>query len=675
MVISDWIKNPSRKEEYCMLQKKTGIDILNAIGGITSFESALRVFENKMDEPNFSKIKKNAHPDVAIKIANAIAMCDPETIFINTGSDADIDYVKELAITNGEESKLPMEGHTIHFDLQEEQGRIIDRTYYIVNPDVEISSLANKIDRTDALLDIKEKMTGIMKGKTMIIGFYIRGPVGSPVSNPALEITSSAYVIHSAELLYRNAFSYFDKLINQLGYFYANIHSQGLNRPEDLPHARVYMDRSYQTTYSINCTYAGNTLLLKKGNHRFSVDRAVYEQRGAELSEHMFITGIEGPGGRVTWFTGAAPSGCGKTTTAMSGDHFVGDDLSQMWIDHEGVIRSINPECGVFGIVKDVNWAGDPRLMECLRQAGTEVIWSNVLIDENGTPQWSGNGEKMPLAGVNFQGPWKRGLLDEHGEEVPISHPNSRCTLSSTALANYAEIAEDPKGVGIRVVTYSGRDSDTMPPVWAAKNSDYGVVIGACIVSAATATEVGATGVRRQPWANAPFIPGSLGNYMEAQFKFFGNEKIAKDKHPVMAGLNYFLTRQARGGDSKALLGEKNDVKVWLGWLERKVYNEVDVIKTPIGLLPVFGDLKMLFRKIIEKEYMEDLYVKQFSLYVDHIIARIDLQLQSYRKESNIPETLFRILNEQREGLLSLKDAYGSIVTPHQLKEFESVGW
>ena len=34
-----------------------------------------------------------------------------------------------------------------------------------------------------------------------------------------------------------------------------------------------------------------------------------------------------------------------------------------------------------------------------------------------------------------------------------------------------------------------------MPPVWEAKNSNHGVVIGACIVSAATATEVGATGV------------------------------------------------------------------------------------------------------------------------------------------------------------------------------------
>ena len=58
----------------------------------------------------------------------------------------------------------------------------------------------------------------------------------------------------------------------------------------------------------------------------------------------------------------------------------------------------------------------------------------------------------------------------------------------------------------------AGRDADTMPPVWVAKNPDQGVVIGACIVSAATATEVGATGVRRQPWANAPFIPGALGD-------------------------------------------------------------------------------------------------------------------------------------------------------------------
>ena len=652
-----------------MLEKKKGIDIVAEIGGITTYEAAIKLFKDKLDEENLSRIQKIKHSEVVLKIANAVAMCGPEAIFINTGSEADRQYIREMALKKGEEAKLPMDKHTIHYDLKNEQGRIIDRTFYITNQGEDVSSLANKMDRAKALTDIREKMTGIMHGKTMIVGFYMRGPIGAPASNPALEITSSAYVCHSAEILYRNAFSDFDKEVDRLGHFYTNIHSEGLNRPEDLPNARIFMDRSYQTTYSFNCTYAGNTLLLKKGNHRFCVDKAVYENRGNELSEHMFITGIDGPGGRITWITGAAPSGCGKTTTAMAGNHYVGDDLAQMWIAKDGSIRSINPECGIFGIVEDVNWEGDPYLMKLLREPGTEVIWSNVLIDENGIPHWTGNGEDPPLKGNNFQGPWEQDMKDENGKDIPISHPNSRCTLTSSALPNYSEKSEDPNGVETRVITYSGRDSDTMPPVWATNNSDHGVVIGACIVSAATATEVGATGVKRAPWANAPFIPGALADYMDAQFKFFGNEKIAEDKKPVMAGLNYFLTDEARGGTSKKLIGEKKDVKVWLSWLERHAHNEVDVIKTPIGDLPKFDDLKDLFQSIINKEYTKELYIKQFSLYVDNIVARIDLQIEAYGKEPDIPVILFEVLKEQKEGLVALKDKYGPIVTPSQLEE------
>ena len=652
-----------------MLQKNKGIDITIQIGGIKTYEAAMQLFENKLDDKNLSRIQKIKHPQVVIKIANAIAMCEPESVFVNTGSEADKRFIREMALQKGEEAELPMQDHTIHFDLKEEQGRIIDRTFYIANEGEEVSSLANKIYRAEALADVRDKMAGIMRGKTMIIGFYIRGPIGSPVSNPALEITSSAYVCHSAEILYRNAYSVFENEVKRLGHFFTNIHSEGLNRPEDLPNARVYMDRSFQTTYSVNCTYAGNTLLMKKGNHRFCVDKAVYDNRGLELSEHMFITGMDGPGGRITWCTGAAPSGCGKTTTAMAGNHFVGDDLAQLWIDANGSIRAINPECGIFGIVEDVNWEGDPYLMALLRKPGTEVIWSNVLIDENRVPQWTGNGEAPPQKGINFQGPWERGLTDKNGKEIPVSHPNSRCTLTSSALPNYSAKSEDPRGVETRVITYSGRDSDTMPPVWATKNPDHGVVIGACIVSAATATEVGATGIKRAPWANAPFIPGSLGDYMDAQFKFFGNEKIAEAKKPIMAGLNYFLTDEARGGTSKKLIGEKRDVKVWLSWLERLAHYEVGVIETPIGYLPRFKDLEALFRTIIDKTYTRDLYVKQFSLHIDNIIKMIALQIEAYGKESKIPGKLFEVLHAQREGLLALKEKYGPIVTPFDLEK------
>ncbi len=645
-----------------------GIDIAKKIGGINGFNNASSIFKDKMDDVNLSKIKLINNHEVLEKIANAIAMCEPDTIFINTGSDEDKQRVRDLSINNGEEKKLAMDKHTIHYDLKEEQGRIVDRTYYIVNEGETVSSLANKMLRDDALKNIKKNMQGIMHGKTMIIGFYMRGPVGAPVSNPALEITSSAYVSHSADILYRNSFSDFCKEVERLGHFYANIHSEGLNRPEDLPNARVFMDRADRTTYSFNCTYAGNTLLLKKGNHRFSVDKAVYENRGGELSEHMFITGVKGPKGRTTWCAGAAPSGCGKTTTAMAGDYFIGDDLVQMWIDEEGSIRSINPESGIFGIVEDVNWEGDPKLMENLRKPGAEVIWSNVLIDDNGVPHWAGNGEDHPEKGFNFQGKWEKGMVDKNGKKVPISHPNSRCTIYSSALSNYSEYSEDPKGVETRIITYSGRDSNTMPPVYAAKNTDHGVVIGACIVSAATATEVGATGVKRAPWANAPFIPGALADYMDAQFKFFGSDKIAESKKPIMAGLNFFLTHEARGGTSKNLLGEKKDVKVWLAWLERRVYKELDAIETPMGFIPKYEDLKELFKTLIDKDYTDELYNRQFSFYMDNILGRIDLQIKAYGKESDIPELLFDVLNEQKKGLMLLKDKYGSIVTPSQLE-------
>ena len=479
--------------------RKDVMDLVTEIGGITTLEDANKVFESKMDETHLARLKEIKTERVLLKIANALKMVDPDEVFVNTGSEEDRAFIRELALKKGEESTLPMKDHTIHYDLKEEQGRIIDRTFYIETPGEEISSLANKKSREEALEEVKQHMVGIGKGKLMMVGFYVRGPIGAPAADPALEMSTSTYVLHSAELLYRNAYSAFDKEVERAGYYYANVHSEGLNRAEDLPNARVFMDRNHLTTYSFNCTYAGNTLLMKKGNHRFSVDRSVYDRKGVEIAEHMFITGMEGPNGRVTWCTGAAPSGCGKTTTAMVGNHFVGDDLAQMWIADDGSIRAINPEIGIFGIVEDVNNEGDPLLMQCLRTEKTEVIWSNVLIDDNGVPHWVGNGEEPPEKGVNFQGPWEKGMKDDKGNPVPISHPNARATLRSAPLGNYSEMNEDPAGVEVKVVTYSGRDSDTMPPVWEAKTPDYGVLIGANIVSAATATEVGATGVKRAP--------------------------------------------------------------------------------------------------------------------------------------------------------------------------------
>ena len=652
-----------------MLELKQGVDILAEVGGIRTIAAAREVLARNLDKTQNRKLAAITNEEALIKVAGAIAMCRPDKVFVNTGSEADVAWVRNHALEKGEEARLAKSGHTIHFDLPEDQARLVKQTFYIVNEGEKFSTLAKTYLRRDALAYVRDYMTGIMKGMTMMVGFYSRGPVGAEATTCAIEITSSAYVVHSAELLYRNCYADFDREVARRGgVFFTNVHSEGLNRPEDVPSARIFMDRSWLTTYSTFCTYAGNTLLMKKGNHRFAVDYATYHRLGRELSEHMFITGLRGPGGRVTYFAGAAPSGCGKTTTAMVGTDFVGDDLAQMWIAADGTLRAVNPERGIFGIVEDVNREGDPHLMAALRDQPSEVIWSNVLIDDGGVPFWTGCGEPMPKRGRNFLGEWYEGKRDAEGKPIPPSHKNSRCTLDCREIANHnAEANADPAGVPIKVITYSGRDADTMPPVWVARTADEGVAIGASIVSKATATEVGAVGVNRQPWANAPFIPGPLSDYMAAQFQFFNSPRLSDAGRPIMAGLNYFLTHGNRGGQGDGLLGEKRDVKVWLGWLERYVHGDVTALESPIGLIPRYDDLRSLFAEL-GKPYPRDLYDKQFALYIDKIVARIDLQTEAYAKEENLPPRLFQVYEQQKAELLALRAKHGPIVAAAQLE-------
>ncbi len=648
----------------------SGIDILAEAGGVKTIEDARRVLGDTLQDEQLRKLEGIKTEPALIKIANAIVFCEPDQVFVNTGSPEDREHIRRYSVEKGEERPLATPGHTVHFDLPQEQARIVDRTYYIVNPDEDVSVLGKKMAREEAHEYVEEHMRGIMKGKTMMVGFFSRGPAGSRLALPAIEISSSTYVMHSADILYRHCYEAFDEQVKRSGdILLCNVHSEGPNRPEDLPKARVFMDRAWLTTFSMYCTYAGNTLLLKKGNHRFAVDLATYFGEGEELSEHMFITGMRDESGRITWFSGAAPSGCGKTTTAMAGTDFVGDDLAQMWIGEDGTIRAINPEQGIFGIVEDVSYEGDPHLMEALRTEGAEVIFSNVLVDPDGKPRWIGDGEEPPKSGENFQGEWHPGKLDDEGEEIPVSHPNARCTLRCASIANYnPEWGESPEGVPIKVVTYSGRDADTMPSVYVAKSSDHGVVIGASIVSAATATEVGATGVRRQPWANAPFIPGALARYMDSQFRFFNNSKLSGEDRPLFAGLNYFLTHQARGGDGEGLLGEKRDVPVWLTWLAKFSHGEVEGLETPIGFIPRYEDLKELFDELTGKEYPRRLYDMQFSIYVDNIQDRIDLQRKAFAEEKDLPGKLFQVYDEWTQGLGKLKDAHGPVVKPEDLE-------
>ena len=152
-----------------MLELGKGTEILENIGGIETIKDAWTLFRAKMGETELAKLERITNEKALLKIANSIAVCGPDRVMINSGSEADLETIRELSIAKGEERALAMPNHTIHFDLAQEQARIVDRTFYIVNPDEKISVLAKKILRDDAHAYITDKMVGIMAGKVLLV--------------------------------------------------------------------------------------------------------------------------------------------------------------------------------------------------------------------------------------------------------------------------------------------------------------------------------------------------------------------------------------------------------------------------------------------------------------------------------------------------------------------------
>ena len=92
-----------------MLELKKGDDILAVVGGISTIDEAKDVIAEKLDGENRKKLSPIKNEEALIKIANAISMCTPDSVFINSGSAADVQWIREYSLEKGEEKKLAKE--------------------------------------------------------------------------------------------------------------------------------------------------------------------------------------------------------------------------------------------------------------------------------------------------------------------------------------------------------------------------------------------------------------------------------------------------------------------------------------------------------------------------------------------------------------------------------------
>jgi len=618
--------------------------------------NAKDILKEKMSQQNYDKLVALDNEKLFDFVADAIELTNPASVFVCTDKPEDIQYIRDLATKTGEEAKLDTKGHTYHFDGYYDQARDPAVTKYLLTKGSKLEPVLKHVEKTEGLKELNGFFKDSMIGREMLVCFFCLGPTNSDFSISCAQITDSPYVAHSESILYRWGYEQFKK-VGSGGSFFRFMHTEGELEggvSKNVDKRRIYMDIEEDIVYSTNTQYAGNTVGLKKLALRLAINKASKENW---LAEHMFIMGAHGPNGRVTYFTGAFPSACGKTSTAMiPGQTIVGDDIAYLR-KIDGKIKCVNVEKGVFGIIRDVNADGDPEIFKALTSPG-EVIFSNVLI-KDGKPYWLGMGEDIPTDGVNHSGQWQAGNKDAKGNDITASHKNARYCLNISELVNRDPKADASEGVEVGGIIYGGRDSDTWVPVEQALNWTEGIIAkGASIESETTAATLGKEGVRAfNIMANMDFLALPKGQYIQNNLDFANG---IENPTPIFS-VNYFL----RNKEGKYLNGIL-DKKVWILWAELRVNGDVDAIVTPTGWIPKYEDLVKLFKDSRDKDYTKEDYEQQFTTRIPEQLTKIARIEKIYKENADTPKLVFETFEAIKTRLKDAQAKYGDYIAPSQ---------
>jgi phosphoenolpyruvate carboxykinase (GTP) len=622
--------------------------------------AATGLLQKLMSAASLRKLAALKNEKVTAFVEESARRCRPRSITVCDDSPEDAAYLRKMSLERGEERPLALANQTIHWDGYGDQGRDKRATRYLARPeDLEKMKSLSAIPYAEGLAEVMGIAENIMEGKDAVVKFFAEGPAQSPFTVPCVQFTDSFYVAHSEAILYRPAYDHFLKMKEgEKGDFFRFIHSAGRLDARgcsvDLDKRRVYIDTRDDIVYSMNTQYAGNSVGLKKLSMRLAINKSGQE---GWLCEHMFLMAVPNQG-RKTYFAGAYPSACGKTSTAMiPGERIVGDDIVY-FRNIRGEFRGVNVEQGIFGIIKDVNADDDPVIFKNLMK-DQETIFSNILQGPDQKPYWLGCGLKTPEQGTNHHGAWKKGDRDEEGKDVPLAHGNARYTIRLDYLDNFdKEGFEAKEGVKVQGVLYGGRDSDTTVPVEESPSWKDGILLKACTLeSETTSATLGQEGVRTpSPMANLDFVSYPLGRYVMNNLRFVDGIKDV----PRVFSNNYFM----RGPDGKFMTG-KLAKKVWLHWAEGRIHGGFEAHETPTGRIPLYADLQRLFKDLLGEDFKKADYDYLFAFRCSKWLEKLDRTAAFFRKmDPATPAEIFAYWAEAKGRIAKAQSRFGDSILP-----------
>jgi len=572
-------------------------------------------------------------------------MCQPDSIYWCNGTKEEYDRMMAKMIAGGSATVLEKRPNSFLFRSDpSDVARVEDRTYISTSSRDEAGPTNNWVAPAELKETMKGLYQGCMKGRTMYVIPFSMGPIGSPIAKIGIEISDSPYVVCNMHIMTRVSSRVLD-LLDAGEDFIPCLHSIGAPLAEgqkDVQWPCAPIESKYishfpeeNLVWSFGSGYGGNALLGKKCL-ALRIASAMAKREGW-MAEHMLILRLTNPEGKQYHIAAAFPSACGKTNLAMMRPTIpgwkcecIGDDIAWMKIGPDGRLYAINPENGFFGVAPGTSYDTNPMAMETVRE---NVIFTNCALTDDGDVWWEGMTDEVPSHLIDWKG---RDWTPD--SRVEAAHPNARFTALASQCPVICKDWENPAGVPIDIFIFGGRRSSVVPLVYEAHNWDHGIFLGATAASETTSANIGAVGnLRRDPFAMTPFCGYNMGDYFRHWLDM--GDRLGKNA-PKIFYVNWFR----KSPEGMFLWPGFSDNSRVLKWMCERIDGKIGAQKTPIGLLPVDGDLDLRGLTLSPDNLKELMSVdthawsaevpdieRHFAKFGDRLPERLTRQLQELR--------------------------------------------
>jgi len=541
-----------------------------------------------------TSLAPTTHPDITAWVDHVAALTTPDQIVWCDGTDDEWRTLTTRLVDSGTFVRLPRKPNSFWCASDpEDVARVEDRTFICSEAESDAGPTNNWMDPVDMKTVMTEEYRGAMAGRTMYIIAFCMGPLDAAEPKFGVQITDSAYVAVSMQIMTRSGTAVWDRLDAGTD-FVRCLHSVGkplypgqADVPWPCDHTKYIahfpQDR---TIWSYGSGYGGNALLGKKC-YSLRIASTMARDEGW-LAEHMLILKLTSPEGVVHYIAAAFPSSCGKTNLAMLEPTIagwtaetIGDDIAWMRFGADGRLYATNPEAGFFGVAPGTGVHTNPHAMATIEAGNT--IFTNVALTDDGDVWWEGLTDRKPRHLTD----WKRQDWAPESSE-PAAHPNSRYCTPIAQCPTVAPEWNDPAGVPISAIFFGGRRASTIPLVTQSLNWQHGVFLASTLSSETTAAAIGPVGVvRRDPMAMLPFLGYHVGDYFQHWLDM--GTKTRPELLPKIFYVNWFR----RGEDGTFLWPGYGENARILKWALERIEGTAEAVRTPIGDIPTPDSLDL----------------------------------------------------------------------------------